>query len=285
MTTATLPATLTLGAVHLTVADAPRVAEFYTSRLGLAPRGTEGAVTRLGAGERDLVVLHHEPSARRARGTTGLFHLAILVPSRDRLGAALAHLLETRTRLSGVADHGVSEALYLSDPEGNGIEIYRDRPREEWPFRDGALQMVTDPLDTDGVLAERAPAPAGAYALDPGTVMGHVHLHVSHLDPAERFHREVLGFDVMQRWGDSARFLSAGGYHHHLGLNTWAGVGAPPPPPGATGLRWWEVHVPEAAVVDGIAARAEAAGLGYERVPGGVRLADPSGNAVAVLAP
>jgi catechol 2,3-dioxygenase len=278
MTAATLPASTTLGAVHLTVTDLDRSVEYYTTRLGFTLLSRETNVARLGVGSDVLLELRSDPDARRARGVTGLFHFAILVPSRAALGRALTHLTATRTPVSGASDHRVSEALYLSDPDGNGIEIYRDRPRDDWPMPGGSLEMTTDPLDVDGVLAA-AGAPSGApYVLEPGTVMGHVHLHVSRLDAAERFYRDVVGLDVMQRWGDSALFLSAGGYHHHLGLNTWAGVGAPPPPPGAVGLRHFEIRLPDRAALDALVARATAAGIPVTSSESDARLADPSGN-------
>src|SRR5262249_52339793 len=154
--------------------------------------------------------------------TTGLYHFAILVPSRADLARSLMRLVETETVLQGAADHGVSEALYLADLDGNGIEIYRDRPRAEWPVVDGPatalgagrLRMGADPLDFDNLASAAAPGPV----LPPGTVIGHVHLHVARLDEAQQFYVDVLGFELMQRYGPSALFVSAGGYHHHIGL-------------------------------------------------------------------
>jgi catechol 2,3-dioxygenase len=278
MTATTLPDTTSLGAVHLTVTDLDRAVDYYTTKLGFRVHGRADDETRLGAGAGDLLVLRGDPAARRVRGTTGLFHFAVPVPSRADLGRALAHLVATRTPLTGASDHGVSEALYLDDPDGNGIEIYRDRARTEWPVHDGQLEMVTEAMDAEGVLAARSSDAGGAYALAGGTIIGHVHLHVSRLEPAERFYRDVVGLDLMQRWGNSALFLSAGGYHHHLGLNTWAGVGAPAPPPGSVGLRHFEVRLADRAALDGLVARANAAGVPAITTPDGVRLTDPSGN-------
>jgi catechol 2,3-dioxygenase len=281
MTTTTLPDTTSLGSVHLTVTDLDRAVDYYTTRLGFRVHAREGDEARLGAGAGDLLVLKGDPAARRVRGATGLFHFAVLVPSRADLGRAFAHLVQTRTPMTGASDHGVSEALYLDDPDGNGIEIYRDRSRAEWPVHDGRLEMVTEPMDAEGVLAARGPDAAGAYALAAGTVIGHVHLHVSRLEPAERFYRDVIGFGLMQRFGGSALFLSSGGYHHHLGLNTWAGVGAPAPPPGSVGLRHFEVRLPDRAALDELLARALAAGVPAITTPDDVHLADPSGNTLA----
>ena len=232
----------------------------------------------LGAGGSDLLVLSQCENAPRVRGTTGLYHFAVLVPSRADLGRALRRMIETDTVLQGVADHGVSEALYLADPDGNGIEIYRDRPRAEWPFVNGRLQMGADPLDLDAILAEDDGRDGRGLA--PETVIGHVHLHVSRLADAERFYVDVLGFQLMQRYGPSALFVSAGGYHHHIGLNTWAGVGAPPPPSGAIGLRHFVVKLPGDAARAMVEERVRAAGISIDTAPEGPVIRDPAGNVI-----
>jgi len=240
-------------------------------------------VARLGAGGRDLLVLHESPAAPRADGTTGLYHFAILVPSRAELGSALRRLVETDTPMQGAADHGVSEALYLGDPDGNGIEIYRDRPGAEWPIVNGELQMGSEPLDVGALLDAPADAAAAATgeALPPGTIVGHVHLHVAHLDRAERFYVDLLGFEVRQRWGRAALFIAFDGYHHHVGLNTWKGVGAPAPPAGAVGLRHFQLQVRD---IDAITARLTAASVPFSRDDGGVIVADPSANRILLVA-
>jgi catechol 2,3-dioxygenase len=181
--------------------------------------------------------------------------------------------------LQGVADHGVSEALYLADPDGNGIEVYRDRPREQWPVVNGQLRMGADPLDVDEILAEDG----DGRGLAPGTIVGHVHLHVSHLDEAQRFYVDVLGFEVMQRYGPSALFVSAGGYHHHIGLNTWAGVGAPPPPSGAIGLQYFVVTLPGASARAAVEDRLRAANVPIESTPDGLLVHDPARNAILLV--
>ena len=224
-----------IGAVHLTVADLGRLVSFYEARLGLTVRRRDSRTAWLGAGGAggaDLLVLHESPTARRVPGTTGLYHFAVLVPTRRALARSLRRLVDTSTTLQGVADHGVSEALYLGDPEGNGIEIYRDRPRADWPVVAGQLKMGTDPLDLDGLLSElEAEGDArDAAGMPPATTIGHVHLHVADLVTTEEFYAGVLGFELTQRFGQSAYFFAAGGYHHHVGANIWAGAGAPPPP-------------------------------------------------------
>ena len=253
-----------IGAVHLTISDLRRSVRFYETRLGFAVHRRDDRTAWLGAGADDLLILSQCESAPRVRGTTGLYHFAILVPSRLDLAHALRRLVATDTILQGAADHGVSEALYLADEDGIGIEIYRDRPRQDWPVIGGELRMGADPMDLDALLAEAGRARSGA-GLPAGTVIGHVHLHVSRLDDAHGFYVGLLGFDLMQRYGPSALFVAAGGYHHHIGLNTWAGVGAPPPPPGAIGLRHFVVQLPNQAALAAVADRVAAAGMSPNR--------------------
>src|SRR3989441_9331341 len=219
------PATI-IDSVHLTISDLNRSVRFYEAQLGFKVHRRDDRTAWLGPGGNDLLVLTESERAPRVRGTTGLYHFAVLVPSRIELARSLRRLVETDTVMQGFADHGVSEALYLADPDGNGIEIYRDRPRADWPIVNGRLQMGADPLDLDRILAEDSGG--DGHGLAPGTGIGHVHLHVSRLAGAERFYVDGLGFEVMQRYGPSALFGSAGGDHHHIGLNTWAGVRAPP---------------------------------------------------------
>ena len=269
-----------MGAVRLTVADLEGMRDFYRDAIGLTELAGEGDVVRLGADSRAIVELVGDPDAPpRPRGTSGLFHLAILVPTRADLARALQRVAEAGWRLSGASDHLVSEALYLSDPEGNGIELYRDRPREDWPVRDGVLQMDTLPLDLDGVLGElrREDAQAG---MPTGTRIGHVHLNVGDLTAAEAFYSGALGFDVMVRGYPGALFVSAGGYHHHLGLNTWAGEGAPPAPDGSRGLRRFEIVLPGPGQLADEEDRLREAGFEPVREDGTVRVTDPSGNRV-----
>src|SRR5262245_11497382 len=273
------PAT-TIGAVHLTISDLDRSIRFYESHLGLAVHGRDERSASLGVASTrdDLLVLSQCERAPRVRGTTGLYHFAVLVPSRRDLGRALRRLVATDTVLQGAADHGVSEALYLADPDGNGIEIYRDRPRTEWPYVGTQLRMRADPLDVEAIFNEDDGQ--DGHGLAPGTVIGHVHLHVSDLADAERFYVGVLGFDLMQRYGPSALFVAAGAYHHHIGLNTWAGVGAPPPPPGAIGLRHFVVTMPSEAAREAVAARLGSAGVPFDATPDGLLVRDPAANAI-----
>jgi catechol 2,3-dioxygenase len=277
------PATV-IGPVALTVADLSEVGAFYERAIGLrSDPGGDGRV-HLDAGGTTVVELVEAPEApARPPGTTGLFHLAILVPSRLELARALRRVANAGWRFSGASDHLVSEALYIQDPEGNGIEIYRDRPREEWPESDGELRMDTIPLDLQGLLLE---LPDGGEEADgpiaPETRIGHVHLNVADLAAAEEFYVGALGFDVTVRGYPQALFVSAGGYHHHIGLNTWAGEGAPPPPSGSRGLRWFEILLPTPEAVAEAEERVASAGIEAARDEGALRLSDPSGNAVVL---
>jgi catechol 2,3-dioxygenase len=271
-----------LGTVALTVSDLSRSREFYERALGLQAADAAGGTIVLSAGGgHPLVELHGDSSAPRLdRRATGLYHLAILLPTRLDLALALARLAETRSPLDGASDHFVSEALYLSDPDGNGIEIYRDRPREEWRPSGGRLEMATLPLDLEGVLSERAGATEPQAKAPAGTTIGHVHLQVADIPEAEAFYHGILGFDVTVRGYPGALFVSAGGYHHHVGLNTWHSIHSPPPAPGSIGLRSFEVQLPDRNQLDAVLARLRAAGVSTAELHGAARVRDPSGNAV-----
>jgi catechol 2,3-dioxygenase len=283
-----IAADTSLGAVSLTVSDLARSRAFYEGALGLSVREADDGTLAFGAsGGTDLVRLHGDASApvldRRA---TGLFHLAILFPTRLDLAHALARLAQARWSLDGVADHLVSEALYLSDPDGNGIELYRDRPRQEWSYPDGQLQMATLPLDIRD-LADELDAADGPQGTAPaGTVIGHVHLQVADIPDAEAFYHGVLGFDVTTRGYPGALFVSAGGYHHHLGLNTWHSAGSGPAAPGAVGLRSYEVILPGRAELERVVDRVRAAGLSVQAAgEDSTAVRDPSGNLVVLRCP
>jgi len=215
----------TLGPVSLTISDLGRSLAFYSDRLGFQLHRQEGNTAHLGAGGSDLVLLTENKNARRYQKTSGLYHFAIRVPSRLELAQVIRRVLETRTPVQGFADHLVSEALYLPDPDGIGIEVYHDMPREQWQFVNGQLRMATNPIDMDGVMGELTGHPERWRGLHLDTDMGHMHLHVANIRQAETFYQDVLGFDMMLQYGPTASFLSAGGYHHHVGFNTWAGWG------------------------------------------------------------
>jgi len=231
MSTASAP--VEIGRVALTVRDIDRVAAFYETAIGLQPIASEGGVRTLGAGGRVLLELRADRAAKAGDPReAGLFHTAFLLPSRADLAMWMIHAFEVRLPLQGASDHLVSEAIYLADPEGNGIEIYRDRARDEWPRRDGRIRMATDPLDLRALAADAARPWTGA---PDGTVVGHVHLQVGDVSAAEDFYSGTLGFDIVTHYPGAA-FYSSGGYHHHLATNVWNSRGAGQRSRGAGGL-------------------------------------------------
>ncbi len=271
-----------LGPVYLTVSDLERSLDFYKNSLGFQIHRSEDSIAYLGAGDSDLLVLHQVSDAIRARATTGLYHFAILVPSRQDLAKALRLIVETGTQVQGFADHLVSEAIYLPDPDGIGIEIYRDRPRHEWPYDRDQLRMGTEHLDTESLLADADGRDGDWEGLAAGTRVGHIHLHVANIAEAEAFYTGVLGFDLVQRYGPAAAFFSVGGYHHHIGINTWMGEGAPPPPPGSLGLRHFVMYLRDESELERIIARAEEADVVIAETELGFQLHDPSTNAIVL---
>ncbi|HYN99367.1 MAG TPA: VOC family protein [Actinomycetota bacterium] len=277
-----------VGAVHLAVTDRERAVTFYRNILGLELID-DGPVVRLGAGGRDLVVLHPGAPAPVEQGVTGLYHLAIVVPDRREFARFVKRMVEVRYPNSPT-DHTLTKADYLWDPDGNGIEVYVETPEDgtwfmnedEFAARDssGRLRSGRDPVNLRQLFAELEPDDDIFEPLPPASRMGHVHLHVRDVDEAVRFYSGLIGFDVMgisHRFG--AAFVSAGGYHHHLGLNTWAGRGAPPPSPDRAGLRQFSIELPEMSDLDDVVRRLDRAGLSLAEEPeGGVSVSDPSGN-------
>lgn len=278
-----LPEELTLGPVRLEIADLGRSLGYYQTVLGLRVLDRSAKRASLGAlgEEKVLVELNEVPGAREHpyNRRLGLYHFAILLPARADLGRFVAHLSHINA-YAGQADHFVSEAFYLRDPDGLGIEVYADRARSEWPVVDGKLKMGLDPVNMDSLLAS-----AGGTKWDgtpAGTVIGHVHLHVGDLAEGESFYHRALGMDITASL-PSALFLSAGGYHHHLGTNTWAGDG-PHPKEGDARLLEWTIVLPTESDVTGATGSLERAGYatngdGADRV-----VADPWGTRVRIRA-
>jgi catechol 2,3-dioxygenase len=276
---APLPGDTHIGRVRLRVGDLERALAFYRGVLGLSVRKDEGSTLMLG----DLLVLEEHPGIARRPGrpvTTGLYHVALLVPDRRELGRSLMGLRQAGYPLRGMSDHAVSESLYLDDPDGNGLEIYADRPRSTWPVRDGVVQMTVDPMDVAAVVAAGRERPEPWTGLSPQTVIGHVHFTVSELEPAVGFYRDVIGFDVMMRI-PSLVAVSAGGYHHHLNLNTWAGEGAVRDSDQVAGLSGWELRVPEENARNALIERVTRAGA-LMPSSNGATARDPDGVKVEI---
>jgi catechol 2,3-dioxygenase len=270
----------TVGPVHLTVSDLDDSLTYYRETIGLDVLEEGAGRARLGAGERELLVLVEEAGARSAYGFTGLYHFALLVPDRRDLARWLAHGARDRVPLVGASDHFVSEALYLTDPDGHGIEIYWDRPREVWEGK-VATRMTTLPLDIHSVLGELDdPATEAFDGLSAGTVMGHVHLKVAEIPQTVAFYGDLLGFGLMAQLGAQAAFFAAGGYHHHLGTNTWESAGASPPPIGTAALRHATLVFPDPRERGRLLERLEEAGRSPEESDAGPLVRDPSGNAL-----
>ena len=281
-----IPPGTSIGKVRLRVADIDALSEFYERIVGLRGLERHGDLARLGPeGGEPLVELLAAPAAGPPPSfSTGLFHLAILVPDRAELARSLRRVIEQGWRLTGASDHLVSEALYLRDPEGNGIEIYRDRPRDQWGHGDnGELKMATLPLDLDDVLADEGASDRPPNGMPAETTMGHVHLRVADIPAAEGFYNGALGLDVMVRSYPGALFVAAGGYHHHVGLNTWESQGAPAPPEGSLGLDRWELVLPDEDERDAAAGRVGETGDPVH-TDDGVLARDPAGNHVLLTA-
>lgn len=272
----TLPQGTRIGVVRLRVRDLEREAGFYRDVLGLREQErSDSQATFAAADATPLVTLVHAPDApfRPAR-STGLYHFALLYPDRAALGAAVRDVAATEHPFHGFSDHLVSEAAYLADRENNGIELYRDRPASDWQWRGDSVVMSTERLDVQALLADADPAPPVPGRSD-ALRMGHVHLHVADRERAAEFYTSVIGLDITTRDYPGAMFLSANRYHHHLGLNEWAGKAAPPP--GSTGLVDFELIVPDEGVVRGIAERA-----GGQLQDGALRLQDPDGIGIVI---
>lgn len=271
---AILPAGTDIGTVTLRVSDADRALRWYGDMMGMELIDRTPERLSFGADGKPCLVLEIRPDAtRRIEETTGLYHAAILVPDRDALGGVLARIANAGVRL-GASDHLVSEALYIWDPDNNGLEIYRDRPREEWHWENSRVAMATEPLDRRSVAEEGIAAGAHLKPMPAGTKIGHVHLQVGNLEQALRFYTSVVGFEQTSGRGGAA-FVSAGGYHHHLGLNVWHSLGAPEPAPNACGLVEYEITVPDRAALDAAKARLEAAGVTTTGNSDGFRFRDP----------
>lgn len=279
--TSRLPA-LRLGVAELAVSDLDRSVAFYEKLVGLRRLGeTNGAVELGGEGGAPLVRLVGTPGLKpRPRNAAGLFHVAILLPTRRDLARAFARLAREGV-LTGASDHLVSEAIYLDDPDGAGIEIYRDRPKADWTYAQGRLQMATERIDQMGLLSELAPGEALDAPEPAGAVVGHIHLQAADLDEAGAFWTGAVGLDLVTTY-PGALFMSAGGYHHHVAANVWNSRGRPPVDDSHAGLRSFEIRVPGEADLAALGRRLGEAGVAFERAGDVLRVREPSG-ALAVF--
>ena len=273
----------TVGLLSLTVADLARSLAFYTEALGFALLEQAGGAATLGVGATPLLLLTEyagaQPWPHDRPGYTGLYHFAVLLPARADLGRWLRHWLELGLPLPGQGDHLVSEALYLSDPDGHGIEVYRDRPRDDWTWANGQVQMAADPVDIQGLLAEGERAGEPWRGLPHGTRLGHMHLQIGAIHEAAAFYHDILGFDIVAQM-PTALFVSAGGYHHHIGLNVWHSRGAGPAPASTAALRFFTIDLPTEDARAAVLRRLDDAGHRYTRTGAVVAVQDPWRNTI-----
>ena len=266
--------------VTLKVSNLEKSLLFYKDIIGLTveEKTINQASLKAGTGEPFLYLEELSEVEKKNRRTTGLYHFAILVPSREELGSVLKHLLKTGYPLQGASDHSVSEAIYLADPDGNGIEIYRDRDSDEWDWEDNYVQMDTLQMDAEGVLA--AGRNLEWKGLSSGTILGHIHLHVADLKETIDFYVKGLEFDIVLKYGSQAYFLSTGSYHHHIGLNVWNGIGAPQPEKNHVGLKYYDIIIPNNQELQKVKENLSALGVNYKEENGVIIANDPSGNTV-----
>jgi len=274
---------LRIGATALAVRDLDLVSGYYRGLLGLAEIERTTDTVRLGAGGVPFLTLEHRPGFRpddpRA---AGLYHNAFLMPTRLDLARWIVHIIKHRIPVSGASDHEVSEAIYLDDPESNGVEVYCDRPASSWRWQDNMVAMVTEPLDVEAILQELAETTPPYETAPDGLRVGHIHLHVGDIGKAEEFYGRVVGLGVVRRRG-GATFMSSGGYHHHVGANTWRSPGAGSRDPERAGLAWFAFEAADEAAYDAFAARLKAAGIPASDGEEGLEFADPWGTRVRLV--
>jgi catechol 2,3-dioxygenase len=266
--------------VNIKVQNLKRSLTFYQEVIGFKVYEETERSAKLTADGKTVLLSIEQPSdvtPKKGR-TTGLYHYALLLPDRTDLAKVMKHLLKSGYPLQGASDHLVSEALYLADPDGNGIEIYTDRPASKWEWNEQHVVMATEALDAENLLEEGKEETWNG--LPEGTVMGHIHLHVAELVKTEEFYTKGLGFEVVSRYGPQALFISSGKYHHHIGLNTWNGVGAPKPPANSVGLESYTLVLPDEVSLKDTVARLEEIGAQVEDENGIFITADPSGNQI-----
>jgi len=274
---------LRIGTVGLIARDLDLLTNFYRDLLGLTVIERTGKIARLGTGPVSLLEIEHRPDALPDDpATAGLYHTAFLMPTRADHARWITHIARNRVPITGASDHGVSEAFYLDDPEGNGIEVYNDRPKERWTWQDGLVVMQTRQLDIEAILDEIDRATANYPAAPAGLRIGHIHLRVGSVEQAEEFYRGAVGLDLTRRRG-GATFMSSGGYHHHVGANVWHSDGANARPMNRAGLSWFSMQLAEPGAIDAKTAKLRQANAPVEAIPCGIETADPWGTRIRLV--
>lgn len=276
---------LHIGAVGLIARDLDLLTNYYRGLLGLTVIERSGRIARLGVAGVTLLEIEHRPDAKPDDPCqAGLYHTAFLMPTRQDHARWIMHVARNRVPITGASDHGVSEAFYLDDPEGNGIEVYNDRPRERWNWENGLVTMQTNQLDIEAIVREVDPATATYPAAPEGLRIGHIHLRVGNVEKAEQFYRGAVGLDLTRRRG-GATFMSSGSYHHHVGANVWHSDGAQKRDESRAGLAWFTVESANDAAYSALMARLKAANAPIEAVDGGIETTDPWGTRIRFLEP
>jgi catechol 2,3-dioxygenase len=275
---------LHIGAIGLITRDLDGLTDFYRDLLGLGVQERSDRKSRLGVGDVTLIEIEHQPDAKPDDpATAGLYHTAFLMPTRADHARWIQHVAKHRVPLTGMSDHGVSEAFYLDDPEGNGIEVYNDRPRERWQREDGLIVMPTKQLDIEAILREVDPTTAAYRSAPEGLRIGHIHLRVGDVATAEEFYRGVVGLDLTRRRG-GATFMSSGGYHHHVGANVWHSERAGPRDSDRAGLAWFSIETADTTAFETVTARLKAARAPIKAIDNGIESADPWGTRIRFVA-
>jgi catechol 2,3-dioxygenase len=276
---------LHIGAIGLVARDLDLLANYYQRLLRLTVLERTDRVARLGVAGVMLIEIEHHPDAKPDDPSqAGLYHTAFLMPTRADHARWIMHIAKNRVPITGASDHGVSEAFYLDDPEGNGVEVYNDRPQEKWQRQDGMIVMPTKQLDVEAILTEIDRADASYSVAPEGLRIGHIHLRVGNVEQAEAFYRGAIGLDLTRRRG-GATFMSSGGYHHHVGANVWHSNGAGPRDRARAGLAWYSIEVSDPTAIDTIGGRLSAARAPLDRTSDGVETADPWGTRIRLVKP
>ena len=276
---------LHIGTVGLVARNLDRLTAYYHDLLGLEVIERTSRIVRLGVGDAALIELEHRPEAEPDDPReAGLYHTAFLMPARTDLARWVLHIARERVPVTGASDHGVSEAFYLDDPEGNGVEVYSDRPPETWDWNNGLIKMKTEPLDIQDIV--RSVEPDARYDHAPGGLrVGHIHLRVGDVDTAEQFYRDGVGLAVTRGGRHGASFMSTGRYHHHLAGNVWHSAGAGRRDGRRAGLAWFAFEASDKAALDAAEVRLSAAGAELSDLPGGFEAVDPWGTRVRFVLP